>query len=149
MDLLGSGCTMRSVTLSTDEFRAVKKMYGFTPEELRENPPAPVRPEKNASETPYEFEKRLQDYQRELKAHSSWDSKKELQFRQSGADLNAMRHAEADGLRLLAWISPFVPQGEDPLKTLIQMAASWGLDVDSRDISFADEEFAEKDEVDC
>lgn len=58
---------------------------------------------------------------------------------QAAADRNAFRHAEADGLRLLAWISRFVPAGEDPLKTLVEMAAESGCDVDPEDVMWADE----------
>ncbi len=60
-------------------------------------------------------------------------------FAQAGADRNAIRHAEADGLRLLAWIAKFAPVGEDPIKTVVQMAVAAGFDVDPEDVEWAED----------
>jgi hypothetical protein len=67
-----------------------------------------------------------------------------LRFHQAGADRNAFRHAEADGLRLLAWLARHVPSGEDPLKTLVRLAADAGCDVDPADVGWADGEQEER-----
>lgn len=58
---------------------------------------------------------------------------------QAGADRNAFRHAESDGLRLLAWLAKYLEPGQDPLKTLIQFAADSGVDVEYSDIEYAEE----------
>lgn len=60
---------------------------------------------------------------------------------QAGADRNVVRHAECDGLRMLAWIARYVEPNGDPMKTLIQMAVDAGFDV-----ADADAEWAEADE---
>lgn len=57
----------------------------------------------------------------------------------AGARRNALREAEADGLRLMAWLAKYVPVGSDPLKTLVTMAGDAGLDVDAEDLEWADE----------
>lgn len=93
MELLGVGIVAKSVALSSDEFRAVKKLYGYQPEE-----------------------------------HP---------LTQAGSDRNVIREAECDGLRLIAWLAKFVPAGEDPLKTLIQIADEAGCNVSYEDISWA------------
>ena len=59
---------------------------------------------------------------------------------QAGSDRNVIRHAQCDGLRLLAWISKFTDAGGDPLKTLIQLAIDAGLDVDCADIDWVSQE---------
>jgi hypothetical protein len=58
-------------------------------------------------------------------------------FHQAAADRNALRHAESDGLRLLAWIARYVGAGGDPLKTFVQLAVEAGLDVDPSDVEWS------------
>jgi hypothetical protein len=56
---------------------------------------------------------------------------------QAGADRNMIRHAEHDGLRLIAWLARHVPAGEDPLKSLVLAAVDAGWDVSPEDASWA------------
>lgn len=56
---------------------------------------------------------------------------------QSGVDRNVLRHASHDGLRLLAWLAEYVPNGTDPLKFLVQLAVDMGLDVDPSDAEWS------------
>lgn len=58
---------------------------------------------------------------------------------QAGNDRNTLRHAECDGLRLLAWIAAYMPPNEDPMKVLIQLASDAGWDVDSVDVEWSEE----------
>lgn len=58
---------------------------------------------------------------------------------QAGSDRNVLRHAEADGLRLLAWIARYTETGCDPLKVLIQFAIEAGVDVDPSDVDYSEE----------
>lgn len=55
----------------------------------------------------------------------------------AGAERNAIRDAEADGLRLLAWFAQYVPAGEDPLKHFIQLCYDAGLTVNGGDLEWA------------
>lgn len=61
-------------------------------------------------------------------------------FLEAGACRDVFRAAEADGLRLIAWLAPFVAKGEDPLKILVQMAIDAGYDVDPSDVAWSEEE---------
>lgn len=67
---------------------------------------------------------------------------------QAGADRNALRQAACDGMRLLAWLAKYVPPGEDPLKTLVQVTARAGFDVSPADIDWADAADDPLDEAD-
>lgn len=49
---------------------------------------------------------------------------------------NMFRHAQHDGLRVMAFLSRFLEPGEDPVKMLIQMAVDAGFDVDPSDIEW-------------
>lgn len=70
---------------------------------------------------------------------------------QAGADVNMMRHAEEDGLRIVAWLAQHMEPGADPLKTIVQMAIDAGWDVDPVDAEWAEsdveDEPAEDDEM--
>jgi hypothetical protein len=66
---------------------------------------------------------------------------------QAGADRNMVRHAESDGIRLIAWLAKYVPEGEDPLKTLVQLAVDAGWDVDPSDVTWADAEVTDDEEA--
>lgn len=138
MQLLGSAVTAGSVTLSRDEFTAVKKLYGYKKEKPNQKPPPPAAPKREDFDTQYKFDDAARHHERALKAHANWQDP--LPLMQAGADRNAIRHAEADGLRLLAWLAKFVPAGEDPLKTLVRAVADAGWDVDHEDIAWADDE---------
>lgn len=59
---------------------------------------------------------------------------------QAGANRNAIRHAECDGLRMLAWFAKYVPAGEDPLRYLIQVMMNAGLEVDGSDAEWSMDE---------
>lgn len=107
IQLLGSGASKENVVLSRDEFSHVQRLYGYRQE------PRPQRTD---------GDKRRFDT---------------VRFAQAGADRNAMRHAECDGVRLLAWLARYVEPGSDPLKTLVQMAIDAGFDVDPEDVEWA------------
>ena len=141
MQLLGSGVTAGQVALTRDEFTAVKKLYGYKPEKPNKKPPSPIEPVAPAPGADYvtreKFAADLRKYEAAVKAHDKWTDP--MPFLQAGADRDAIRNAEADGLRLLAWIAQFVQPGEDPLKTLVQFASDAGCDVDPADAEWAED----------
>lgn len=107
--LLGKWTNFGPVQLSADEFRAIKRVYGFQPEE--------------------------------------GDGGPAQELMQAGADRNALRTAEFDGRRMVAWLAKFCEAGEDPLKVLIRMAMDCGCDVDASDMEWALDEEPQRDEV--
>jgi hypothetical protein len=59
---------------------------------------------------------------------------------QHGATRNMLRHAESDGLRMVAWFARFIPPGEDPLKHLVQLTVERGWDIAPEDVEWAADE---------
>jgi hypothetical protein len=55
-----------------------------------------------------------------------------------GSRMNLMRHAEADGMRMIAWLAKFCEPGDDPVRVLVQLAMLAGWDVDPVDAEWAD-----------
>lgn len=144
MQLLGVGVVAGSVALTRDEFGAINKLYGFKPEKPNKKPPPPKAPNREDFDTQWKYEDALKKHEAALKAHANWQDPMPLM--QAGANRNALRHAESDGLRLLAWLARFVPEGEDPLKTLVQAALDAGWDVNPDDVEWAEAEAADAEE---
>lgn len=136
MQLLGSGTTYKGNALSSDEFRAVKKLYGFQKEKPGVKPSPPKAPELKDFKSSWEYEDAMIRHRNAI-SHPWQDPQS---FMQAGADRNVMREAETDGLRLLAWIAKYVPKGEDPLKSLIQAVTEAGWDIDPEDVEWSQEE---------
>jgi len=124
-----------SIALTPDEFRGIQKLYRFTPEGPNKKPEPPVAPKPEDFDVEWKYKDALRAHKIALQRHENWEDPQALM--QAGADRNALRHAEADGLRLLAWIAQYVPAGEDPLKHLIQMAIEADLVVDPADRDWA------------
>ena len=95
MTALLGGVTYKSVSLSSDEAKALDRLYEFTPDEPG--------------------------------------------IMQHGATRNMLRHAEADGLRMVAWLARFVPPSEDPLKLLVQLTVERGWDIPPEDCAWAED----------
>ena len=136
LQLLGPGISSESLTLTRQEFEAVQKLYGFTKEKPNQKPPPPEPPKLTGDR--WKDQLAREDHQRALDAHAKWEDPRA--FLQAGADRNAMRHARADGTRMLVWLAKFVDAGQDPLKLLIQMASDAGYDVDPNDYEWATNE---------
>jgi len=56
----------------------------------------------------------------------------------AGATSNLFKHATDDGIRMVAWLSKYLPAGQDPLRTLIEMAIELGFEVDPEDVKYAE-----------
>ncbi len=138
MALLGSGATSGSVTWTRGEWDAIRKLYGFVPEPPNRRPPPPQAPQRGDFTDAWKFEDAMAAHARALKAHEKWQDPQPLM--QAGADRNAVRYAEVDGLRMIAWLARYVEPGKDPLQTLVQLAVEAGLDVDPEDVEWAEED---------
>ena len=133
MILIGSGPVYHGVTIGKDEYRAAKRLYGFVPEQPRQRPPEPTPPD--VPDT-YANDDAWRRYRDDLDAWKRWKDPRD--YYQAGADLALCRNMAVDGLRLMAWLAKHVPAGEDPVKTLVQMAVAAGFDVDPEDVEWAD-----------
>lgn len=136
--LLGPGMRIRDIVVSREEMRNLNRVYGFREEPPNERPPKPVFVEPDARAWPSDRRRAEEDHKESMKDWENWIDPRT--FMQAGADRNMARHAESDGVRLMAWLAKFVPAGEDPLKTLIQLASDAGLDVAPEDNEWAQEE---------
>ncbi len=127
------------VTVTDQEYRNLHRLYGYVPEKpnAKPEPPPPLPP--NADWKAENAHKNAVD------AHARWTDPRP--FLQAGADLHAMRHAEADGLRLVAWLARYTEPGEDPLKLLVRMASDAGFDVSPGDYGWATDEEKEPEEA--
>lgn len=135
--LLG-GETLRDVALSHDQMNAVRRLYGFVPERPNQRPEPPTPPKPTDFGMVWEFERARRDHELAMQRHASWEDP--IGLMQAGSDRNAFRHAEADGLRIVAWLAAFVERGGDPLKLVVQLAMDAGFDVDPNDATWASEE---------
>lgn len=137
MQLLGSH-SYQSISLTSDEFRNIQKLYVIEQEKPVKKPEAPVAPKREDFDVPYKYQDALRDHEKAVKVHDNWKSPHALL--QAGADHNVMRHASADGLRIVAWLSKYVEAGSDPLKLVVQLASEAGFDVDPEDLEWSESE---------
>lgn len=124
-----------SVALTHDQLRHIQKLYGFVKEQPQQKPDPPAAPRREDFKMLWEFENAERDHERALKRHEKWEDPQAL-F-QAGADRNALRHAQFDGMRIIAWLAQYVPVGEDPLKHVVQLASQAGFDVSIEDVEWA------------
>ena len=135
--LLGPGMARDGVVFTRDETDALNRLYGFEAEKPNERPPRPERPADPEGATGYERREADEKHKRAVAAWEAWEDHQPLM--QAAADRNMARHADHDGLRLVAWLARFVPQGEDPMKTLVQLVVQAGWDVSPEDMSWAED----------
>lgn len=127
------GHSRAGITLSDSEKRWIDRLYGYTPEPKRERG---ARPEPKPVEGSYEERAKIERANK--RAEQAWEDWKDPSaLMQAGADVNAFRHAAADGLRMVAWIARYLTPGDDPLKALVQLASGAGWDVDPSDLAWA------------
>lgn len=137
IQLLGTGLHHEGVAFSNDEFKRIKRLYGFVEEPPHEKPSPPPAPNRSDFDSHHAYEIAQREHEELVKRIDKWEDPRA--FLQAGADRNALRHAQADGMRLLAWLAKYISQGEDPLRVLIQLASDSGWDVDPADVEWASE----------
>lgn len=140
--LMGPDLSSGGVTLTRSESRAIKDLYGYKAEKPSKRPPEPTAPTPPGSSSgpddAREYRQLKDKYDGAMENWRKWQDP--LPLMRAGAARNAIRDAQVDGLRLLAWIAKYVEPGHDPLKTLVQFAAEAGMPVCSEDSEWADEE---------
>lgn len=146
IQLLGVGVRHEGVVLGRDEFTRIQKLYGYVKEQAREKPAPPSPPKRADFDSARAYEDARRGYEKHVRWLAEWEDPRS--YLQAHADRDALRHAVADGLRLLAWLAKYVPSGSDPLKALIQIASDAGWDVDLVDYEWATaEDFEEETET--
>lgn len=146
IELLGHGLSSGGVTLSRSESRAITELYGYKAEKPSNRPPEPTAPTppgpSSGPDDAREYRRLMEKYDGAMVNWRKWQDP--LPLMQAGAARNAIRDAQVDGLRLLAWIAKYVEPGRDPLKTLVQFADEAGMPVSEEDVEWADEEEEEE-----
>lgn len=147
IELLGHDLSSGGVTLSRSESRAIKDLYGYKAEKPSNRPPEPTAPTppgpSSGPDDAREYRRLMEKYDGAMVNWRKWQDP--LPLMQAGAARNAIRDAQVDGLRLLAWIAKYVEPGRDPLKTLVQFADEAGMPVSEEDVEWADEEEEEEE----
>ena len=125
-----------------DEYRALQKLYGYVDEQPSERPEPPVAPAPLPPEASYkersEHSDAVRQHKERLSAWKRWESHHPVL--QAGADIQMMKHAEADGLRMVAWMAKHLNPGEDPVKVLVRLACDAGWDVSPEDVGWMNDE---------
>lgn len=134
-NLLGKSISHMSVTVCQDEHKHLQRLYGYVDEKPGKKPPPPTPPKREDFKTAWEFKTAQDDHERACKIHANWQDPQKLL--QAGADRNLFRYAEADGLRLIAWLARYCEPGDDPLKVLIQLVSESGIDIDPSDMTWS------------
>lgn len=125
-----------SIAVTNDELKALQRLYNVVPESPTPKPEPPVAPQQQDFKTAWEYKGALQEHERALKQHEKWEDPQS--FLQAGADRNVFRHAEADGLRIVAWLARYLSAGQDPLQQVVQLAVQAGWDVDYEDVDWSE-----------
>lgn len=143
IQLLGSGPVHGGLAVTKSEHRALQRLYGFHDEPPNDRPHAPVAPKREDFADGYKYDRAMREHERAMSAHAKWSDPRA--FYQAGADIGLMRRAEADGLRIAAWVARFIPPGEDPLKHVVRAFAALGCDTDPADNGWANDECPEEE----
>jgi hypothetical protein len=142
IQLLG-GARTHGVALASDETAAMARLYGYVKEQPHEKPPPPAPPQRDAFKTTWAYEEAVSKHKTALQQHAAWQDPRP--FHQAGSDRNMLREAGNDGLRMVAWIARYLAPGEDPVRTLVQLAIAAGYDVDPVDVDWAEDDSTEEE----
>jgi hypothetical protein len=146
IELLGPGLASGGIVLTRSESQAIEDLYGYKKEEPSKRPPEPTPPTppgpSSGPDDARAYRRLMEEYDKAMVKWRKWEDP--LPLMQAGAARNAIRDAQVDGLRLLAWIAKYVEPGHDPLKTLVQFAAEAGMPVSSEETEWADTEEEEQ-----
>jgi hypothetical protein len=129
INLLG-GHRCEGVAISRDQLRALERLYEFDLAGSVEKARAHAQKAHDAAIANYEAAKAKcgpWDRPPELPQPLNLDAAAKLH---GGRDIrNLMRHAEADGMRLIAAIARHLSPGDDPVRLLLSLMAQAGFDV--------------------
>ena len=91
--------------------------------------PRPDPPKKPAQNAGYfeqqEYDRAVRNWQRDCAKH---DPQGVHKFHLAGAELNLDRYVAADGVRVMAFLSRFLEDGQDPVALVAQLLAEAGYD---------------------
>jgi len=129
VSLLG-GHRYEGVTFSRDEFRALERLYEFDLAGEAERARTHTAKAHADAVAQQEAEQAKRDpWSRQPAPIPPPDLAGAARWQTGGDSRNLMRHAEADGLRMVAAIARALQPGEDPVRLLLSLMAQAGFDV--------------------
>jgi hypothetical protein len=126
--LLG-GERYESVAFSYDECSALQRLYGVDTARAEREARAFAEAEHQEAMARHKAAMAKRDpWDRPLPA-PALEADGTAAFAVAGAGRNLFRHAEADGLRMVAAMARFLQPGDDPVRALVALMAEAGWDV--------------------
>lgn len=127
--LLG-GARYSSVSVSLDEFSALQRLYGCDLDGAARSARIYAEDAHSSALAAHEAAMVKRDgWATAPPAPKAPDADGAARFAVAGGSRNLFRHAEADGLRMVATIARFLQPGEDPVRLLVSLMADAGFDV--------------------
>lgn len=126
--LLG-GARFNGVTVSRDEWSALQRLYGFDLDGAAREARAYAEDAHKAALAAHEATMAKRDPWASVLPAPVMEADATARFAVAGGGRNLFRHAEADGLRMVAAVARFLQPGEDPVRFLIAIMIEAGLDV--------------------
>lgn len=121
------GTSLHGVTFTKTELRNVSEFYGIDPKQSKrladELHAEALEEAKNAEPPRYSWEPK-----NTVKIPTEKDRKAVETFLDAGTNLAALREAATDGLRLMAYLSHFLQEGEDPVTLVHNLCRDAGYD---------------------
>ena len=128
----GGGTHHQGVSLTRTQVERLYAFYGFD----RKTVPERVAESKKMADEGYQS--RLAEWESEYKdrlvkpkppTKYEFDAEGNAAFFDAGDRRNLFRHVVHDGLRLMAFLTPFLQKGEDPVKLVAQLCIDAEYDV--------------------
>jgi hypothetical protein len=114
------------VHFTTDQLKALYRVYNFDPDQAREI----VEECRKMHDQREEVRRRKHEKERSLSPFKPipFVERGLLRFYSTGADLGVLRMARMDGLRVMALLSKFLEEGEDPVRFVETLLSDAGFD---------------------
>lgn len=141
ISLLGGRSHSAGVTLTRDQWARLGKFYSYDLSPDGPPVPPPAEPKRPAPSSGWYAE---QDYERAVRdwrlACARHDPQGIHKFHLAGAELNLDRFVAADGVRVMALLSGFLEDGQDPVALVAQLLAGAGYDTQGAEFDSEPEE---------
>jgi hypothetical protein len=141
ISLLGGRSHSAGVTLTCDQWARLGRFYSYDLSPEGEPTPLPDPPKKPAPNAGYferqEYDRAVRNWERDCAKH---DPQALHRFALAGAERNLDRYVAADGVRLMALLSRFLEDGQDPVALVAQLLAEAGYDTQGAEFDSEPEE---------
>ncbi len=140
IQLLG-GEMYEGLTFTTDQMRRLERFYGFDFKKARKEAAAYAQEAYEAQVKAHEemlADPEIRDWQKEQARAPTPPHPNVGMLNEAGSQRNMFRCVRMDGMRLMAAMSSYLEDGQDPVKLLLQLMIDAGYDVPS-DVDWAND----------